>query len=145
MNSGLDIYFWFASIGTVVFLVWLIYISPRVHGKGSVRNRAVAVGIGFLCVLIAPDIWALTRLDGISWFVAWVMGMLFFHIIELGIWHRICWGDKCPECGAWVETFDEPVPDNLSALRRTHTCPKCGWTDSWAIVVKKSGKNKERS
>ncbi|RKZ31212.1 hypothetical protein DRQ36_02850 [bacterium] len=138
MSEALKIYFWYSTAGALVFFGWLIFVSPRVRGEGPTRNRAVIIGVVFLIFLLLPDIWALTRLSGISWYVAWAIGLLFFHIIEGGIWHRICWGDKCPECGAWLKVTDEPVPDNPNVARRTGTCPKCGWTDSWAITVRKN-------
>ncbi|HHS50502.1 MAG TPA: hypothetical protein ENN07_05240 [candidate division Zixibacteria bacterium] len=137
MGGVPSFYFWYGTIATLVFLAWLYWVSPRVKGKGKERDTALIVGTAFLVLLIVPDIWALTKLDGISWFVAWTIGLLFIHIIEGGIWHRIVWGEKCPECGAWVSVFEEPVPgSSTDTSRRARKCPKCGWTDSWADAVK---------
>ncbi len=130
-------YFWLSTAGTAVFLAWLYWVSPKVKGKGRERNRALVVGAIFLAVLIIPDIWALTKLESISWFVAWTISLLFVHIIQAGIWHRIAWGERCPECNTWMDSFEEAVPDNPSAARRAHRCPHCGWTDSW-IAPKKA-------
>ncbi|GEM_PF-1546333 len=137
MNGALNLYFWYGTAGAVLFLAWLYLISPRVRGEGPTRNAVIVIGIFFLIFLLLPDIWALTRLSEVSWYVAWAIGLLFIHIIEGGIWHRICWGDKCPQCGAWLEISDEPVPDNPHIAHRTGTCPKCGWTDSWTTTTKK--------
>lgn len=142
-DAILQFYFYFGTIVGLGFLVWLIYMSPRVREEGKIRDSAIITGIIFLVFLIIPDIWALTRLKGVSWHVAWAVGLLFAHIIEAGIWHRICWGDKCPKCGVWVRVEDEPVPDSPNMVRRTKTCPKCGWTDSWAVSIAKA-KKKER-
>jgi len=133
-----EIYYWYATAGTAIFMIWLWYISPRVKGPGKTRNCAITVGIIFLVALIAPDIWSLTRLEGISWFVAWSIGLLLTNIFQAGIWQRICWGDKCPKCGAWIDVYDEPVPGNPNMARRTGKCPRCGWTDSWTTTVKKN-------
>ncbi|MCK5833337.1 hypothetical protein KAH81_06665 [bacterium] len=141
MGGVPSFYYWYGTIGTVVFFVWLFWVSPRVKDRGRERRRALVVGISFLVLLISPDIWALTRLEGISWFVAWTIGLLFIHIIEGGIWHKIAWGEKCPECGEWVDVFDEDIPDNPNTVRRTRKCPKCGWTDSWAISITRRNKD----
>ncbi len=140
ISEGLKDFFYFGTAGTILFLMWLIFISPRVKGEGPIRNRAIIIGIVFLGLLILPDIWALTRLTGVNWHIAWAIGLLFIHIFEGGIWHRICWGDKCPKCGAWLDVVEEPVPDNPSMGRKTATCKKCGWSDSWASYTKGKGK-----
>lgn len=141
-SLALKLYFYISTGLGLVFLLWLIYISPRVRGEGHTRNSAIISGVIFLVLLITPDIWALTRLRGINWYVAWAIGLLFFHIIEGGIWHRICWGEKCPECGSWLRVTDEPLPDNPTMSRKTVTCPKCGYTDSWSVLTSKWKKKK---
>jgi len=131
-------YFLYGSLGGLIFLVWLFHTSSKVRGEGQTRNRAIVIGAVSLFILIVPDIWALTQLKGVSLKVAGTVGLLFIHIIEGGIWHRICWGEKCPKCGAWVNVEDEPVPDSETVVRRTATCAKCGWTDSWSMTLKKA-------
>lgn len=142
----LKLYFYISTGLGFVFLAWLIYISPKIRGESSERTRAIIVGIVFLILLIVPDIWALTRLKGISWFVAWAIGLLFFHIIEGGLWHRICWGEKCPECGAWLDIIEEKIPDNPNISRKSVSCPRCGYSDLWSELVlrwKKKGVGNE--
>ncbi len=136
-SLALKLYFYISTGLGLVFLGWLIYISPRVRREGPTRTRAIITGVVFLIILIIPDIWALTRLKGISWFVAWAIGLLFFHIIEGGLWHRICWGEKCPECGAWLNVSDEKLPDNPTMSRKSVTCSNCGYTDSWTTLTTK--------
>ena len=145
ISETLRLFFYGSTALGLVFLFWLIYISPKIRGEGAVRNRAIGTGIAFLVILILPDIWALTRLRGISWFVAWAIGLLFFHIIEGGIWHRICWGDKCPECGAWLDVKEEKIQDNPSMARKSVTCAKCGYSDSWSIWSKSKRNKSEES
>lgn len=132
MSGLLKTYFWYSTVGTLIFLTWLVYASSRVTGEGRIRRRAVAIGIAFLALLIIPDVWALFQLEGVNWYVAWVIALLLTHIIEGGIWQRIAWGQKCPECGAWLRFYDEAVPGSPNMGRKAAECPRCGWTDSWA-------------